>query len=166
MSPPAAEYPPVPGAAAGRQGSRCAINVVENAGKEILLLKRAMHLRLGAGRWGFCAGHIETNETPRECSARELREEIGCRHRVHLLRAIGPVSDAFYGGSYEIHLFHYLWISGDIELGEEHTGFAWVTRERYRDYDVMDGIDEDLAWLEVWPHAFLNQGRIPAHLRR
>ncbi len=147
------------------RGSRCAINVVETAGKEILLLKRAMHLRLGAGRWGFCAGHIEANETPLQCSARELREEIGCRHQVQLLRAHGPVRDTLYGGLYEIHLFHYLWLRGDIELGEEHTGFAWVGRETYRDYDVMDGIDEDLAWLEVWPRAFLNRSRLPVHLR-
>ncbi|MGQ0657063.1 MAG: NUDIX hydrolase [Chromatiales bacterium] len=139
--------------------------MIENARSEILLLRRSTHARLGPGRWGFPAGHVDPGETPLACSRRELREEIGRRYRVELLRRHEPVRDTFYGGRYEIHLFHYLWIDGEIALNCEHTAFAWVSCGRYPEFEVMDGIDEDLAYLDIWPRRCLNQDRLPAHLR-
>ena len=140
---------------------RYAINVIEDGESRILLLQRAAGARLGPGLWGFCAGHIEPGETPLECSARELREELGGDCRVSLLRVLGPVADSYYGGDMEIHLFHYRWQGGAIQLNAEHTIHAWVDRKRYRDYPVMDGIDEDLAYFEIWPRQYLNRHRLP-----
>lgn len=144
--------------------SRFAVNVVENDAHEVLLLRRSPRARLGPGLWGFPAGHIEENEPPIFCSRRELDEEIGPRHRLELLRTFGPVRDSFYGGVYEVHLYHYRWLSGEVILNHEHTAYAWVGKERYRDYPVMDGIDEDLAYLEVWARACLNADRLPPAL--
>ena len=144
---------------------RFAINVVENTSNEILLLKRSPRAQLGPEKWGFPAGHIETDETAEECSARELVEELGGQHRVELLRAHGAVRDSFYGGLYEIYLFHYRWLEGEIMLNPEHIDFAWVSCARYREFEVMDGIDEDLAYLNIWPRECLNQAKLPAHLR-
>lgn len=140
---------------------RYAINVIEDRQSRILLLQRTAEARLGAGLWGFCAGHIEPGETPAGCSARELREQLGDNCRVTLLRALGPVADSYYGGNLEIHLFHYRWQGGCVQLNAEHTAYAWVNRARYRDYPVMDGIDEDLAYFEIWPRRYLNPHRLP-----
>lgn len=144
-----------------RAPRRYSINVIEDGDNRILLLRRAPDAGLGAGLWGFCAGHIETEESPLECSARELREELGGDCRLCLLKALGPVADSYYGGRMEIHLFHYRWEEGQVQLNSEHTAYAWVDRTHYRQFPVMDGIDEDLAYFGIWPRGLLNPDRLP-----
>ncbi|MGH8120308.1 MAG: NUDIX hydrolase [Gammaproteobacteria bacterium] len=145
--------------------ARFSINILENDLKEILLLKRRAQAKLGPGLWGFPAGHMREEEDPAHCSLREMHEEIGNDIVIYLLREFGPVRDTFYGGIYEVHLFHYHWHSGSIALNEEHTAYAWVGPESYKYYNVMDGIDEDLAYLNIWPKKYLHPDKLPAHLR-
>lgn len=145
--------------------ARYALNLVQNAAGELLLLKRAVEARLGPGLWGLPAGHIEPGETAEAAALREMTEEIGAGHHVELLRYLGPLRDTYYGGIYEIHLFHRRWRSGHVALNHEHSQFAWVGPQRFRDYPVMDGIDEDIALLGIWPQRYLNPARVPPHLR-
>jgi 8-oxo-dGTP pyrophosphatase MutT (NUDIX family) len=140
---------------------RYAINVIEDPDGRILLLQRSPVASLGAGLWGFSGGHIEAGESPAQCSQREIDEELGVLHAVELRGQIGPVRDSFYGGSLEIHLFHYLWHGGTIRLNDEHQRYAWVFKEDYRGYAVMDGIDEDIDYFGIWPRHFLNPQRLP-----
>jgi len=141
--------------------ARFAINVLENSAGEILLLKRRGDKKLGGGLWGFPAGHIEAGETPEQCAWRELREEIGDDFHTELLQRYGPVHDTWYGGIYEVHLFHRRWLDGTVLMNDEHTDYAWVSREAYRNYEIMDGIDEDLYYLGIWPVEFLNKDKLP-----
>ena len=132
--------------------ARYAINVLENSSGEILLLKRRPDSRLGAGLWGFPGGHIRDNESP---------EEIGPDCQTELLQQYGPVRDTWYGGEFEVWLFHHRWQNGEIVLNHEHTEYAWVSRDAYRDYAIMDGVDEDLFYLGIWRVEFLNASRLP-----
>lgn len=141
--------------------ARYAINLIENQRRELLLLRRALDRKLGPGLWGFAAGNIEPGESPEACSLREIREEIGPRHRLEALGRLGPLRDSFYGGEFEIHLFHYRWLAGLIVLNGEHTAYAWVGPESYRRYAVMDGIDEDIDLLGIWPRRYLDPRKIP-----
>ena len=141
--------------------ARFAINIVENGRNELLLLKRAPQAQLGPGLWGFPAGHIEPGETPMQCSLREIKEELGTEGSLELVNSLGPVRDSFYGGGYRIYLFHYRWHAGKIRLNEEHTEYAWVSREHYRHYHVMDGIDEDIDYFKIWPRSYLNPDKLP-----
>lgn len=141
--------------------ARFSINVIENLDGELLLLKRSAKTRFGPELWGFVAGHIETGESPKECAMRELREEIGEAFTLEALKEFGPVRDSYYGGVYEIYLFHYLWLGGAIRLNHEHSDYTWVSRENYRDYKVMNGIDEDIRYLGIWPIEYLNQDKLP-----
>jgi len=141
---------------------RFSINVLENPQQEILLLKRGQATPLGPGLWGFPAGHIDAGETPEACAQRELEEEIGNQHRVELIQTLGPIRDTCYGGIYQIYLYHYRWLGGDIQLNHEHTAYAWVGRHDYKNYAVMDGIDEDLLYLGIWPRTCLNENKLPA----
>ena len=141
---------------------RFSINILENSQHEILLLKRGLATTLGPGLWGFPAGHIEPGETPATCSIRELQEEIGQQHRIELINTIGPIRDTCYGGIYQIYLYHYRWLSGAIHLNHEHTEYAWVDKLNFKTYQVMDGIDEDLLYLNIWPRSYLNQDKLPA----
>lgn len=140
---------------------RFAISLLENRENALLFLKRAADARLGAGLWGFPAGHIEPGEGPEACALREIHEEIGGGCRILLLNRLGPVRDTFYGGVFEIHLFHYRWHGGVVSLNDEHSAYAWVGRDDYRAYPVMDGIDEDIAYFGIWPRRFLNADRLP-----
>ncbi len=141
--------------------TRFAISLLENDRNELLLLKRAQKAPLGPGLWGFPAGHIEPGETPEQCALRELKEELGLEAPPELLSALGPVRDSFYGGIYEIYLFHYRWRGGEIRLNHEHTEYAWVSRGNYRRYPVMDGIDEDIDYFGIWPRTYLNPDKLP-----
>ena len=141
--------------------ARFAINVIENDANEVLLLKRSHKARLAPGQWGFPAGHLESEETPAHCAARELREEIGADHHVQMVHILGPIRDTLYGGIYEIHLFHQRWLGGTITLNHEHTDHAWVSKERFRDYDVMNGIDEDILYLGIRPREYLREEKLP-----
>ena len=141
---------------------RFSINVLENSENEILLLKRGLATALGPGLWGFPAGHIDAGESPEACSIRELLEEIGSHHRITLINSVGPIRDTCYGGIYQIYLYHYRWLDGGIQLNHEHTEYAWVGKHDYKNYQVMDGIDEDLLYLGIWPRTYLNENKLPA----
>lgn len=145
--------------------ARYALNLLVNDAGELLLLERALAARLGPGLWGLPAGKIEPGETAAAAALREMGEEIGPDHQTELLRYLGPIRDTYYGGIYEIHLFHRRWLAGEVELNHEHSAFAWVSRERFRDYPVMDGIEEDIALLKIWPQRYLNPERVPPYLR-
>ncbi len=136
---------------------RFAINVIENSNNQLLLLKRHMDTDLGPGLWGFCAGHIEENETPEQCSSRELIEELGEDLELTLINQIDPVMDRWFGGKFELYLFHYKYSCGNISLNHEHTDFCWVSKEQFRNYDVVDGTDDDIHYLNIWPTDFLNR---------
>ncbi|MBM2830165.1 MAG: hydrolase [Gammaproteobacteria bacterium] len=141
--------------------ARFSINILENNKNEILLLKRHPNAELGPGLWGFPAGHIKEGESPEHCALRELHEEIGKDINIHLLKQFGPVRDSFYGGIYQIFLFHYRWHGGNIILNPEHTDYMWVRQEDYKNYAVMDGMDEDLYYLEIWPRQYLDEDKLP-----
>lgn len=145
--------------------ARYALNLLLDAEQRLLMLKRSTAAKLGPGLWGLPAGKIEAGETAEAAARREMEEEIGPGHVVELVRYLGPIRDTYYGGRYEIHLFHSRWLSGDVRLNDEHTEFAWISPERFRDYPVMDGIDEDLALLAIWPQRYLNPERVPPYLR-
>ena len=141
--------------------TRFSINIVVNDQDQVLLLKRTAASKLGPGLWGFPAGHIEADESPADCSIREMQEEIGSNHEIELVNEYGPVSDSFYGGNYRIYLYHYRWLDGEVLLNHEHTDYAWVSKEQFRNYDVMDGMDEDLLYLNIWPRKYLNEAKLP-----
>jgi 8-oxo-dGTP diphosphatase len=141
--------------------ARFSVNILENSDSELLLLKRSNMTKLGPGLWGFPADHIESGETPEDCALRELEEEIGTDTRFEQLSMLGPIRDSYYGGVYEIYLFHRHWLDGTIKLNHEHSAFAWVSRHDYKNYQVMDGIDEDIRYFQIWPTRFLNQNKLP-----
>ncbi len=137
------------------------INIVEDNLSRLLLLKRSAGSEIGPGLWGFPAGHIEPDERPEDCALRELHEEIGSVFTIKNLAAMGPLRDSYYGGVYEIYLFHHRWLDGEIRLNHEHTQYAWVDRNSYKNYPVMDGIDEDIRYFGIWPDSYLNKKKLP-----
>ena len=141
--------------------ARFSVNILENTQSELLFLKRSQATKFGPGLWGFPAGHIEQGESPHDCALRELGEEIGIIFEIEELASVGPVRDSFFGGIYELYLYHHRWHQGEVTLNHEHTDFSWVARDAYRNYSVMDGIDEDIRYFNIWPERYLNKGKLP-----
>ena len=145
--------------------ARFSICLLEDRLGRLLFVKRAPNESIGAGKWGFPAGHIEADETPLECAMREMDEEIGSQHELVEVNQVGPVRDTFYGGKFEIHLFHFHWSSGVVELNDEHTSFAWVAAPEFKNLDVMLGIEEDIVLLGIWPLEIFDPLRLPPNFR-
>lgn len=144
--------------------SRFSIAVLEDPNDRLLMVKRAPHEKFGANQWGFPAGHIESGESALECIRRELDEEIGLDHELRFVKSIGPFRDTFYGGQFEIDLFHYAWIRGEVELNEEHTEYAWVSKDQFDNYEVLLGIEQDIVLLDIWPRSMFDPSRLnPNH---
>ena len=61
-----------------------------------------------------------------------------------------------------IHLFHYRWLGGEVRLNDEHTDYAWVRKEDFRNYDAMNGVDEDILYLKIWPREYLRADKLPS----
>ncbi len=141
--------------------NRFALNLILDSQNRLLLLLRNDQTSLGPNKWGLPAGKIEDKESPAQAARRERIEEIGHDHEVQLIRYFGPVMDSFYGGKYEVHLFQFAWESGQITLNSEHKDSAWVAKEEIANMDVMLGIEENIAMLEIWPSQFLNTNRLP-----
>ena len=141
--------------------ARFSICLLENEQHELLFVRRVSSAKLGAGQWGFPGGHIEGGESPVQCARRELDEEIGKGHALALHEAHAPVRDSFYGGNYEIHLFHFMWTAGDISLNEEHDHYQWVDKANFDKLDTVLGVDEDIYYLGIWPLECLHPDKLP-----
>lgn len=145
---------------------RYSINLFVDSSNRLLLLKRSNGSEFAPGLWGFCGGKIESHETPFQCSRREAKEELGLELQDLPSKQIGPVRDTWHGGAMRVWLFAYLWPGGEIILNKEHTRYAWVGVGDYSAYDVVKGVDEDIAWLCLWPRKVLNQALLPPNLRQ
>lgn len=102
--------------------------VVRRDGR-ILICKRPAGKRL-AGYWEFPGGKMERGETPEECLARELREELGFEAR------IGNIFDARV--EREFGEFIILYYEAEIGAGEpralEHAEIRFVEPRELTDY--------------------------------
>ena len=123
--------------------------LILNDDEELLLLKRSPEVHRWPGRWGIAGGGMEPGESPAVALRRELREELGRDVRIRMVRgpetlkAIGG-----YGGC--IHIWVARWVDGNITLSEEHTEYAWVDRDVFRNLDIMPGVREDLDHFGIW----------------
>lgn len=141
--------------------ARFSICLLENEQHELLFVRRASGATFAADQWGFPGGHIEGSESPMQCAVRELDEEIGEDHTLTLRQAHEPVRDSFYGGNYEIHLFHFIWTAGVVSLNEEHSEYRWVDKSNFAKLDTVLGVDEDIYYLGIWPLECLHPDKLP-----
>ncbi|HNY21177.1 MAG TPA: (deoxy)nucleoside triphosphate pyrophosphohydrolase [Treponemataceae bacterium] len=97
--------------------------VIENREGHILIARRKPEITLG-GYWEFPGGKIEPGETPGECAARELHEEMDVRIETGDVIA-ETVHD--YGGGKVVRLIavRAILLDGHIRL-HDHDDIRWV----------------------------------------
>jgi len=104
--------------------------VIENREGRILIARRKAETFLG-GYWEFPGGKIEGDETPAECAARELHEEM------HIFIEAGDViADTVHDyGEKVVHLIavRAILIDGHFQL-HDHDEIRWVTVHEMDDY--------------------------------
>lgn len=105
--------------------------VIENREGRILIVRRKPEITLG-GYWEFPGGKIEPGETPAECAARELHEEMD----VHIETGeILTETTHDYGDGKVIHLIavRAILLGGHIRL-HDHDDIRWAKVSEMEDY--------------------------------
>ncbi|HEX9079419.1 MAG TPA: (deoxy)nucleoside triphosphate pyrophosphohydrolase [Desulfuromonadaceae bacterium] len=83
-------------------------------------------------KWEFPGGKIDPGETPGECLAREVLEEMGIR--VALGRELPPHTHRYPAFAVTLYPFVCTIESGEIVL-HEHAAAAWLRPERLHELD-------------------------------
>ena len=87
-----------------------------------------------AGFWEFPGGKVETGETPEECLARELFEELGIEVRIG--DPVAESSHQYEHGSFRVIAYFVDWISGEPSPNE-HDRLEWAKIEDLAGYQLL-----------------------------
>lgn len=104
--------------------------VIEKEGKFLVLL-RSPQTRYFPEHWDFPGGKLEPGEEPQQGIIREIREETDLI--IEPLQIVGVFEIDLDNAGYNTHKFTVYstkLISGTVRLSNEHTAFAWVTKEK------------------------------------
>ena len=99
---------------------------------KILIAKRKTGDELFAGLWEFPGGKVEKGETPKECMARELREELDIDVEVGEL--ITSNKHKYPHGIFELLAYRVKHISGEMVLNA-HDEIKWVTADEMSNFE-------------------------------
>ncbi|KUK89458.1 MAG: NUDIX-domain-containing protein [Marinimicrobia bacterium 46_43] len=108
-------------------------------------------------KWEFPGGKAEAGETPEEALIRELTEELA----IHVTEVNQIVSYPYqyeYREIITLHFFQILSFAGRIQ-NKVFQSIDWVRPENLRNYDLLAGDLEFLAWLDKHPHVKKNPSK-------
>ena len=98
----------------------------------ILIAKRKSEDDIFGGLWEFPGGKIEDGETPEECMARELMEELEIKVEVGTL--ITSNKHRYPDGVFELLVYRVQHFSGNFVLND-HDEIKWVTIDEISDFE-------------------------------
>jgi ADP-ribose pyrophosphatase YjhB (NUDIX family) len=109
--------------------------VILKYGEKVLLCKRADH-ETYAGKWFIPSGHLEKNETPRDCAYREFYEETNIKIEEEI-SLVGFITKKNEEGKPKGLIYVYLYESDEktmpnldkAEDGHEHSDCGFFTIE-------------------------------------
>jgi len=121
-----------------------AVGVVQFDGK-ILLMKRSPTKKFYPLKWENAGGGIQRTETPEEAVLREVKEETGLKCRI--IRKGTPVDVPNGNVIFVVLPFLVKPENNNVILSKEHTEYKWVNVDEYKNFDCVDGIENDYASL-------------------
>jgi 8-oxo-dGTP diphosphatase len=132
--------------------------IVQKDGK-MLILQRSATKRRFPGRWTVPGGHLETSDyinQPKDTAeywynvlekalAREVKEEVGLD--IKHVRYVTSLATIHEDGAPSLVISCLAdWAGGQVKLQpEECQAFAWVDLAGAKNYDLIDGIYDELA---------------------
>ena len=99
---------------------------------KILIAQRKSEDGLFGGLWEFPGGKIEKGETPEECMARELMEELEIKVEVGTL--ITSNKHRYPNGIFELLAYRVQHICGNFVLND-HDEVKWITIDEISKFD-------------------------------
>ena len=105
--------------------------IIESDDK-ILIAQRKSEDDIFGGLWEFPGGKIENGETPEECMARELMEELEIKVEVGTL--ITSNKHRYPNGIFELLAFRVKHICGNFVLND-HDEIKWITIDEISDFE-------------------------------
>lgn len=149
--------------------------VVVKDGK-YLITKRAAHEKMFPNRWTVPGGKLEKKDyinKPHDTSSKQwygVFEEVAAREVLEetnlKIKNIGYITNLAFirsDGTPTIVVSLYAdYLSGEVKLSEDMSDFAWVTLEEAKDYDLIDGIFEELEMLD----SLLKKGKMDKWKKR
>ena len=113
--------------------------LIDQDGK-ILILKRSTDSKTNPGKWELPGGKVNQDESFDHALIREVYEEtnlkIALEHVVgaseqnlHIIRAVHIIMSGKI-------------IEGELNLSNEHEGYAWVWMENLKDYELADWLQD------------------------
>jgi 8-oxo-dGTP diphosphatase len=114
--------------------------LLTNQEGKILILKRSTDSKTNPGKWELPGGKVNQNESFDHALIREVYEEtnlkIALEHVVgaseqnlHIIRAVHIIMSGKI-------------IEGELNLSNEHEGYAWVLMETLSDYELADWLED------------------------
>jgi 8-oxo-dGTP diphosphatase len=129
--------------------------------RKYLIVKRSPNKKVFPGRWTVPGGGLEVSDyinTPKTTPdawyyaienslKREIIEEAGLEvdNLKYLLDLVFIRPDDIPVATLS---YHCDWKSGDVKLNEENTDFKWVTAEEAKNYDLIEGILEEIEMVD------------------
>lgn len=94
-------------------------------------------LHYGEGHWGFVKGHVESNETEKETTLRELKEETGLS-QVKLFEGFKEKIYYYYKRNNitvnkKVTFFLIRAQHKKIKLSNEHVGYEWLNYQKAKE---------------------------------
>ena len=105
--------------------------IIESDDK-ILIAQRKSEDDIFGGLWEFPGGKIENGETPEECMARELMEELEIKVEVGTL--ITSNKHRYPNGLFELLAYRVQHISGNFVLND-HDEIKWITIDEISNFE-------------------------------
>ena len=102
------------------------------SGDKILIAQRKSEDDIFGGLWEFPGGKIENGETPEECMARELMEELEIKVEVGTL--ITSNKHRYPNGIFELLAYRVQHIWGNFVLND-HDEIKWITIDEISNFE-------------------------------
>lgn len=141
---------------------RIAITAIIYKDGKYLITKRSPDKKAFPGKWTVPGGGLETDDytnnpptTPagqwyyavEEALRREIREEVNLE--VDKPKYLLDLTFIRPDGIPVVVLSYYCnYVSGEVELDDDAVEYAWVTAEEAKEYDLIDGILEEIEMVD------------------
>ena len=102
------------------------------SGDKILIAQRKSTDDLFGGLWEFPGGKIEDGESPEECLARELKEELEIEAEIGIL--ITSNKHRYPNGIFELLAYRVQHFSGDFVLND-HNEIKWIAIDEISNFE-------------------------------
>jgi 8-oxo-dGTP diphosphatase len=115
--------------------------IISDAGGRVLLLRRASSTHENGG-WCLPGGKVDYGQTIMDSLARELAEETSLELVVADFFYFQDSLPLFPGGMHCINFYFICQAKGELQLNDESSDHAWISRSDINNYNIVFRNDE------------------------